>query len=100
MHQLLHACMCSWKRFAGGKVCVFSTRRQYAFVTAHALPLAQGKEHKLWLMHWLVEEQSDLERAIVRNGLGNGAQMSSARHIACARLGGMAHSKGGRRADA
>ena len=27
---------------------------------------AEGKEHKLWLMHWLVEEESEKERAVVR----------------------------------
>ena len=25
----------------------------------------EGKTHKLWLMHWLVEESSEMERAVV-----------------------------------
>ena len=53
----------------------------------------EGKAHKLWLMHWLVEESSELERAVVRGRAGGGAG-SAAR-----RLGGAGMVAGGRRAD-
>ena len=61
----------------------------------------EGKDHKLWLMHWLIEEASDQERAVVRrkqagvDSSGRGAAPASG----AARLGGMSESRGGRRAD-
>jgi len=60
---------------------------------------AEGKEHKLWLMHWLIEEQS-WERAILpirkerETGRGESRAPAPAR-----RLGGAAVSRGGRHAD-
>jgi len=54
----------------------------------------EGKQHKLWMMHWLVEETSERERALVRprgDEGGGGAPPT--------RLGGAGMAAGGRRAD-
>ena len=62
----------------------------------------EGKDNKLWLMHWLIEEESELERALVRKqhagaaGAGGGA----AAERTAGRLGGAGLATGGRRADA
>ena len=60
----------------------------------------EGKDHKLWLMHWLIEEESELERAVVPrstaeagSGQGGGSQQQP-------RLGGANLATGGRTADA
>lgn len=57
----------------------------------------QGKDHKLWLMHWLIEEESDKERAVLPY---DGSGRASARADgAPPRLGGTSVATGGRRAD-
>ena len=56
----------------------------------------EGKDHKLWLMHWLIEEQTELERAVVQSKAGE----PSARAMAVSgRLGGAGLATGGRKAD-
>ena len=57
---------------------------------------AEGKEHKLWLMHWLVEEESEKERAVVRR---EATAQAAAPPQPGARLGGAGLATGGRRAD-
>ena len=57
---------------------------------------AEGKEHKLWLMHWLVEEESEKERAMVRR---EATAQAAAPPQPGARLGGAGLATGGRRAD-
>ena len=64
----------------------------------------EGKQHKLWLMHWLIEESSDRERAVVlRAGAaaeGTRVTPAAAPHAPSpARLGGVGVASGGRRAD-
>ena len=56
---------------------------------------AEGKEHKLWLMHWLIEESSDKERAVVPTAAGAPQREGGT----AARLGGAGLAAGGRRAD-
>ena len=57
----------------------------------------EGKEHKLWMMHWLIEEESDRERAVTP--FASGGAVPKAKHSA--RLGGVSGvSTGGRKADA
>ena len=53
----------------------------------------EGKEHKLWMMHWLIEEESDRERALTTRARGAPASQQTAR------LGGAGVARGGRRAD-
>ena len=60
----------------------------------------QGKHHKLWLMHWLIEEQSESERAMLpyvasrcsKDVVGGSAALTAG-------LGGSSVATGGRRAD-
>ncbi len=54
----------------------------------------EGKEHKLWLMHWLIEESSDMERAVVPR-----PESQAARGHERTRLGGAGLATGGRNAD-
>ncbi|KAL1524392.1 hypothetical protein AB1Y20_019287 [Prymnesium parvum] len=51
----------------------------------------EGKDHKLWLMHWLIEEEGELERAVALSGRGSQLTMG--------RLGGSGPTTGGRKAD-
>lgn len=62
----------------------------------------EGKAHKLWLMHWLIEEESALERAVVRSATAPSGDNGSAQLVPLpnARLGGAGMAAGGRRADA
>ena len=61
----------------------------------------EGKAHKLWLMHWLIEEESALERAVVRSATAPSGYNGSAQlPLPNARLGGAGMAAGGRRADA
>ena len=59
----------------------------------------EGKEHKLWLMHWLIEESDERERAMVVPAGGLQRQHGSGDGVASARLGGAGLASGGRRAD-
>jgi hypothetical protein len=58
----------------------------------------EGKDHKLWLMHWLIEEESALERAVVKGG--RAGDLAGAALPGSSRLGGAGLASGGRRADA
>ena len=58
----------------------------------------EGKAHKLWLMHWLIEEESELERALAHNLTAK--NLLSTRADAAARRGGVSEACGGRRAHA
>lgn len=58
----------------------------------------EGKDHKLWLMHWLIEEESELERAMVPGA--RASEPPAAVLPGGARLGGAGMASGGRRADA
>jgi lysophospholipase L1-like esterase len=71
--------------------------------------LREEKDHKLWLMHWLIEEASESERWLVRPDPHGGMHRSSKveQHEVESqpmsqprRLGGASVSRGGRRADA
>ena len=59
----------------------------------------EGKDHKLWLMHWLIEETSEMERAVARRDPHPQPPPSAADGAAGRRLGGAAVALGGRRAD-
>ena len=61
----------------------------------------QGKHHKLWLMHWLIEEQSERERAMLPYRYANRSSrdVEGRSSALTARLGGSSVATGGRRAD-
>ena len=59
----------------------------------------EGKDHKLWMMHWLIEEESELERAVIR-AKPAGPEGSRGGSLPVNRLGGASLSTGGRQADA
>ncbi len=59
----------------------------------------EGKDHKLWLMHWLIEETSEAERAVTRFQSNAASSEQQQRAALGGRLGGSGLSTGGRRAD-
>lgn len=59
----------------------------------------QGKHHKLWLMHWLIEEQSERERAMLPYANRSSRDVEGRSSALTARLGGSSVATGGRRAD-
>lgn len=62
----------------------------------------EGKDHKLWLMHWLIEEESEMERALTRaSGSNPGERFRESNAGAkTSRVGGVSGvATGGRKAD-